>query len=691
MSTASTPLEDPRSHSKKYILKTVDHTPALSTVVGRNVDLKMVDLSKWGINQLQQVAVPTPLTRRPSQGSEEIIKHVYMDIDNPVSNMSAESGEILSCLEDDLHESDSVNKLGQTHCRTERPDIKAQNNNCDKLNTEVPSKDSEKVQTSIKSYRIPKIKNSDQSRNPPKVISNKDGKKTSKLQLKIDPNSNSRTVKQKSNIVDKVNISNKEKNYLSSLKHEKKCKDSLAVSKEIIAGDLELSDETCDNVEIQGKLLLENTSSQMKPFKEDNTENVEENTSIHTKSCSKDKTKNPSSEIKGFKKDKAEINQNLPVHTKNTKGDKIETSENLSHISSKKDKPACKELDSIKNETSAQSMQTKSMPIVQNECKTKSKGKKKYVKVNDKVEKSLDNKGKVELDSEKMDKMELDLGKIDEVLLTSDKIEVEEAPDKKGKLKKDKKTKFNELFGGDSNSLITPDDLGITTVPAQQHSTMYIPICEDAQDAVDVNVTEAGKAHIHNLNILESDSIEGLSTHQIDNSESKPNNKTIFSCKSNTERSQKCESESDICVEEKSTNNECGKDLIPPITENLQISLPIVTKNQLTPTIEVDSKQEELVNNPKLCMNLIHKPEGLIKALATSTPHKVLLQDCSENEKLPVIVEPKSNQSNNETSVSNTTADQSSTADTLGPQNNDDVPDVRIFVKRRRRVLKKPL
>lgn len=580
MNTASTPLEDPRTNSKKYVLKNIDNNAALCTVTGRNVDLKMVDLSKWNMES-EKVDLPKALARRPSQCSEEIIKELYMDIDNPVSNMSAESGELLT--EDDSNERDII-RIGQSLSSIEKHDSNIAR---DKLHT----KDS-LVKPDDK---IPKTKKSNQVKSHCNITSNYIDSTKPLKKVEHSPNDlnkNRKPIKScTDNVVDKKG--NKNKDCPGSLRYEPKYKDSVTLAKEIIAGDLELSDETCDNTE----------------------------TVIETKAKT---DKNVKSVVKKI------------INPKNTLLDHIPSKE---HSANKETKPTDTVQDDIK----------------------KHRTKKNISKVKD-----------------------------------TEKIVKVEQVDKKDKVKKDKKTKFNELFGGDSNSLITPedlggsslitlDDLGVAALQAKQQAlAKYISICEDAQDAVDVNVSETAQAQIAKPKTSEIN--QEVAQKQDSKSQSKPKTKPKSITENKKKKPKKGDSEHNAAP-----NHEKRSEPV----QNFTVSVPIIDKPILVSPIEVQPQrvsvaiereiQPVLDNKPKTSKNLLHK-DGLMKALATSTPQKLVQLECPETEAVSALVEPDINASANMHSANSTAGDQSSTADLQGG----DVPDVRIFVKRRRRVIKKP-
>lgn len=254
---------------------------------------------------------------------------------------------------------------------------------------------------------------------------------------------------------------------------------------------------------------------------------------------------------------------------------------------------------------------------------------------------------------------------------------------KKDKSSKPKqiKRKFSELFG-DTSSLITPEDLGI---PAT-----CVPLCEDAQDAVDINIKE--------------------------NHKNTPTEETCDTKNTNNEKYTNITNLKIPNIEDKEVINTMEYQ-IPRSTntnilyENLNYENADITKSDIVKTVIISSgvqpkivlgdRKEDTVKrvadvevNIQNVANIIQPPEAnelrklnSIKALATSTPHKELqtpktvetdysINDCVSN---------SNSHSKNDSEMTGLAVDQSNTS----TQDSYDPPDVRIFVKRRRRGLKR--
>ncbi|XP_053602254.1 titin-like isoform X2 [Plodia interpunctella] len=87
---AEVKIDDPREHSNKYTIRTENGEKVLSTVAGRNVDLKPVNKSVW--NKVE-VKIPVALMRRPS---EDRINDLYgnMDMDNATYDILSNDSEV---------------------------------------------------------------------------------------------------------------------------------------------------------------------------------------------------------------------------------------------------------------------------------------------------------------------------------------------------------------------------------------------------------------------------------------------------------------------------------------------------------------------------------------------------------------------------------------------------------------------
>lgn len=626
MNTALTPLEDPRIHSKRYILKSSDNNMALSTVVGRNIDLKLLDISRW--NNTPE-AVTNPSTRKPSQCSEDIVKEIYMDIDNPISNMSTESGEILSF--------DAEENVDELRKNPSKSNIQRHEKNVGTESVKLPDKNDDK--NSISKYKIPKVKRNEsenkfsashdlcvrQSQN--KTEQPRENLKNDQKCKKVPEHDLDKKTPIEKEYKSEIPISkNNDNGGHCEVNYKEIYTESISSMNELVAGDLELSDETCDNVESQKK-------SSRKPQTKDkcSTDNENKNKFI------------------------------VPLQNK-------VTSQNIIL-----DKNLEKEI-----------TQEKSSDSVQDDCKKRNSKKK--------------------------------LPKNKETPKTAKADTTDKETDKKVKPKRDTKdskeikTKFTELFG-DSSSLITPEDLGIMAMQAQtQSSAAYVPICEDAQHAVDITVPKVEKVQtrLSKLKSLETaHRQECLETEK--NDVNKTEIKTKISQKSSIDNKKKSRkntaevrdnskirevyqsltadklvTENDVSPQNLAANEEVkqiGADTIADEPVAKQIVTTIVQEpcqrvsENIFFSMELQLADEPTTTAP----NVPQKTNILMRALATSTPQKDIQQDKPE---IAIVVGPNSSK---ETSYDNV-ADKSSTNETMTSQNDADVPDVRIFVRRKRRV-----
>lgn len=404
--TASSPLEDPRETSKRYIIRFNDKGKTiLTTVVGRNVEIKLINRENWC---LPKVNVPEPLVNIPLKNDHEIIKDIYAAIDDVdlVDNLPVQFVERQEPL-------DKPN----THENIEMPKNSSLDHKLgDELKDRIQTENS--TQVTQNKYRIPKMKkcdnkvidvgnvNKNKSEDSP-CIATEASENTHKEELckifaeKEQPltfmNTNNENVefKNKDLDIDKL-ISHNIEHHVSV--------------RGIVEGDLELSDETSDNTEVRHLIVnkttqhIDNTIKDQEIFSNNNqTNNKEISKEIKVTPPGKPR-RTPNSNKKESKKD--------------------ESSKRVSPVSI-----------------------------------TTSRGKKKNHKQKD----------------------------LKEAESCSKPVQQE----KKMRSKKDKdpketntSNKFKDLFGTDSNSLITPEDLGLA--PNKVPTDKYVPLFEDAQDATDV-------------------------------------------------------------------------------------------------------------------------------------------------------------------------------------------------------------
>ncbi|XP_013134381.1 PREDICTED: uncharacterized protein LOC106100172 isoform X2 [Papilio polytes] len=243
---------------------------------------------------------------------------------------------------------------------------------------------------------------------------------------------------------------------------------------------------------------------------------------------------------------------------------------------------------------------------------------------------------------------------------------------KNKKVKKDKeakteiKTKFSDLFG-DSSSLITCDDLGV----AAQEPVIpnFSTIIEDTQDAVDIDIREREKPQP----TLQTDITQNETTDEQANKQTESTNVM--------DDNKKCD---DLKISIRKTEDKYT--IVHEATEpaNIFNNMTEVSKIPDTVIISTGMQQKNVYNDVEfrqpINMTCVERLQLLSPglALATSTPAKI--------QELPADVQ------------SDCSSVCSSDAVTVKPQNNQtsdtecqkesDVPDVRIFVKRRRKAKK---
>ncbi|KAL4708394.1 hypothetical protein ACJJTC_019630, partial [Scirpophaga incertulas] len=253
------------------------------------------------------------------------------------------------------------------------------------------------------------------------------------------------------------------------------------------------------------------------------------------------------------------------------------------------------------------------------------------------------------------------------------KVQSDRTKGKKTKLKNESKgikTKFCELFG-DSSSLITPEDLGIVNPVNDKLSTKSIPLCEDAQDAVELKITNMDNTE----NCFKSAKLI------VNNDEASMDTlvKDVVTICNNIACSDisKCSNveNKDIAIKnfDKPHNVVMEVEANDNVIDDDKIKDSTVTKNVTRSVAESVAVQ-----------NILIKPDSLLKALATSTPEKDFLIQHSTS----VPEKSLQNEKNTAAHDNEDRMDQSSITNSLDSET--DVPDVRIFVKRRRKLLRKP-
>ncbi|KAJ8732582.1 hypothetical protein PYW07_015181 [Mythimna separata] len=659
--TAATPLDDPRLTSKRYCILNENGKETVSTVKGRNVAIIPVDKAVW---KIRPVDIPVALVRRPSQCTDQLVKDIYMDIDDPVTtpDVSMESGEICGTY-DEIHETRS--KLKEIQHNTQDLKISKQTSahiSMPPVNDEPPSK------PNIAKYRIPKIGQNNKNthskmdvpiidvaenvphhekvikkgaaeENHPKellthkpqknkredfVCSNKSNSKVEEELLTHKLQNNKRedlVCCNKSN--SKVEGNKKSKSRDRSENHNQSTLTKMA----IVADDLQLSDDNSDHMDTDKKIVPEKVKIICEiPLKISEGKN---NDSVNN------------------------VQNNTVVSAHNTE---IKSTDYSAGIKDVAEEEKSKESDSAK--------------------KHKSKRKKSKSK-------------EVEKDS---------------VETTTDPVHAVEKKQKSKKEKdstpKDTKERFSDLFG-DSSSLMTPEDLGIPS---------YLPISEDAQDAVDVKINQI----IDDAALADKDENPGnvMTQNRVEVTIQKT---TVHDDvpKTDLQKSNTDVEDKDIKTKASSKRNEevvDTKQLPSPIVyENLNPGTDLNDPNVVKTVIISTGKQREIAyeNNIEQTkpttvveVNAVDNAENtphfatkkdikndILKALATSTPHKdYFAQEKANAAKTDEICDPSVSKAvatitNLEPVVNQT---ESNTLES------NDAPDVRIFVKRRRKVVKRP-
>ncbi|KAF9411896.1 hypothetical protein HW555_009431 [Spodoptera exigua] len=579
MAVAAIPLEDPRLSSLKYVVVKENGEDRLSTNVGLNVDLKPIDRSYYDV---PPVNVPAALERRPS--TDSFISDIYRGVDNPITNIntSFESGEVRETDNEyhDIYDRPKPSKYETQHKQDEN-DFSKHSQNVEKP-VNQPSHDN---------YVIPKI---GQNRN---TSHNKD----------VPIKHSCETVSQSKNIQKKgaAEVSLPKKSFSSENKSEQQpasLPNNSSIQREnqsqvmlnkmaIVANDLELSDDTSDNVDVHKHVEQEKVEKSYKSLTNINKKEKES----ESLAPSFNVTTNPVDDVK----------------TKNTPDDVNRELESVKKQKGKKSKGKSKSKDSPKD--SAESLEAK--------CHSEKK--------------------------------------------------VRSKKDKDIKPKKTKE-KFSDLFG-DSNSLVTPEDLGIPS---------YVPISEDAQDAVDININKAIDASPLRIDKEEVPLVQTQTPIEMKETT------TVSNVLKEAESKENHKLPSPIVYE----------NLNPGIDSNdTDVVKTVIISTGVQPGI--CNANTQVIRNPadhSMPTDVISKPTALeykkhdvLKALATSTPQKEFTDKTSkETDDGTMDSASKSDVVKAVLTISN--AEQVTKQNEVNSLDSQDAPDVRIFMKRRRKVIKRP-
>lgn len=577
MAVAAIPLEDPRLSSLKYAVIKQNGKDVLSTKVGLNVDLKPIERSYYDV---PPVNVPTALVRRPS--TDSIISDIYRDVGNPATNLdvSFESGEV--CETDyeyhDIYDIPHKQSKHEIQPKQVKNDSTKQTKNVGTLAS----------QPSFEKYVIPKVGHNSTNtstvpiNDPPETVSH------SKYIQKKDAAESSFPRKSLSlEHIHEGSVSFPNNNGIQKENQSQVTLNKMAM----VAGDLELSDDTSDNVDIHKQVVKEKIE----------------------KSCNS---------LTNIIKDKKE--------TESLASSKVTTT-HVGDIEIKNTPDDNRELETVKKQKSKKS-------------KGKSKSK--------------------EMSKDSVESLEANC--------LPEKTKARTKKDKEIKPKKTKE-KFSDLFG-DSNSLVTPEDLGIPS---------YLPISEDAQDAVDMKIDKAIAASPSPLDKGEIPLVQ-------------------------TERAVEAKDTTTVCDILRATEPMENHKLPSPIVyENLNPGIDsddtgvvktVIISTGVQPEIPFDVNTQVNTNPTDSTMpaNVSSKPTALeykkhdhLKALATSTPQKEITgKNSIESEVGTMDSASKSDMVKAVLTISN--AEPVAKQTDVNTLDSHDAPDVRIFMKRRRKIIKRP-
>lgn len=522
--------------------------------------------------------MPEALLKEPqSQITEECIKEIYMDIDNPESDASIETGEIVE---------DTISSSSKQDKDPEKPiEVNQTNKNADKfdlvsrLNTKsenvqkitIPSEIPEEISI-IQQLGVPK--------DIPKIICDDNLTKM----IRKD-NQHSSTSQSSLPHFDELETSSPHKN-MPRNGTERQSQISLA-EMEMVREDLELSDETSDNLDYRRHTVTKK-------------ENLCEGQHILKSKKDNDLYNKQSYSFKIT----PEGSNNLTVEVvNNTPNESLKEYDGHKKQRSKKRKIRYKELDEKNN------------PITEKKIKSKK-------------DKEL---------------------KPDEI-----------------------KNKFSDLFG-DSSSLITPLDLGI---PSD-----CVPLCEDAQDAVDINIKEVVAAQSC-ANVSSGIKPDETIPERHRDGDLNINNKDIAANIEDCDASSKVDC--NIIYQNLNSEVDLNKpDIVKTIIISSGVQPPLISESEESPPNRCENvilNKQNNVSFHQVAVDTELKKQTSLKALATSTPHKELPINNAMDPECVIIPstsgsidtnKPVANQSN------------INTQEQLG------APDVRIFVRRRKKGVKK--
>ncbi|XP_046960185.1 uncharacterized protein MAL13P1.304-like isoform X2 [Vanessa cardui] len=258
---------------------------------------------------------------------------------------------------------------------------------------------------------------------------------------------------------------------------------------------------------------------------------------------------------------------------------------------------------------------------------------------------------------------------------------------KKSKEKESKKTvskqtisKFSDLFG-DSSSLITPDDLGLNNMQVQSVEK-YTSIFENTQDAVDLSVEDMAKTLTSANKVNAFDSV-GDKLHDKKVSDDITNNFSVNVTVVNENVENMAEDvQSPINVYEntKSETLTDGSNIVKTVIISSGIQPECSTESTTVAAPQIHAPSLAPITND---VGLKKCPLNSIKALATSTPQK-LIEHIDVSERDSLCSAPSEDVS---ASVNMTNSSSLNNTDALPTEQ--DVPDVRIFVRRRRKPVRK--
>ncbi|XP_050342448.1 putative uncharacterized protein DDB_G0282133 isoform X2 [Nymphalis io] len=733
ISTAESKLEDPRISSKKYILKTSNDGTILSTVVGRNIEMQCVDKSLWNFEKSD---VPTALSQPISdRENDDLLKEIYMDVDNSQLHHSLASGEI-----HDLNDDVATNYSKEIHKDHDNiREGKSNTNDSEIRNLNVCKEkviDTNTFEKSLKTnFKIPKIKTPDKMDKDKDLAHREHCDISKKSNTNLDTNVENRQHIHIEYMSDKqINKKNKSKN---DIKNNSESDKDILDNRTLIQEPYDISKKSCTNLDthVENHQHIQNNDqiTDKQNNKKNKSKNDIKNNSESDKAIIDKRTQDPCDISKTS-------DTNLDTHVENhqhiqnieqisdkqnnkknkSKHDIKDNSESDKAIIDKRTQEIIRTIEGdlelsddeasdiveFHNDTDKKSNYSLHEPIIilnidkdsnssirkENKHDVSSfKSEPTSTKKSDKV-KSLTSSKDSFNESKKRKSKKRTFEQKETHSVTSHQQNEKSHNTKKIKEKDSKQTvskqtknKFSDLFG-DSSSLITPDDLGLNNIQVQSVDK-YSSIFDNTQDAVDLSVEDIAKTltRVNKVNTFDT-VLDELHDEKVENTMT--NNFGVNVTVVNENDENRTEDKPSVL------NNVYENTKSETLTDASNIVKTVIISSGIQPNCLAESSPLEnipQIDAPSLKAvandaSLKKCPLNSIKALATSTPQKYI-EHVDVSAALRDSLGTNTNAPTEDSASSNMSNSSLNNSDAL--QKEADIPDVRIFVRRRRKLVRK--